>query len=290
MISPYLLLVRPQQWIKNLLVFLPAFFSGNIVSGNYVLLSVCAFLAFCLAASAIYCLNDIRDAAADRAHPVKRRRPIASGAVKPATASVLMCALAVAAIGICLAVKSEAGAAVIAVYLLLNVAYCLWLKRIAIVDVFVVSLGFVLRVLLGGVMCAIWVSPWIMSMTFLLALFLAFAKRRDDVLLHEDMGIVTRKNITGYNRDFLNQTQGLIAAITMMCYIIYTLTPAVEARFQSSYVYVTSIFVLAGILRYLQLALVLGRTGSPTAVALHDRFIQWCVVLWIVFFIAIIYV
>ncbi|MDR1880977.1 MAG: phosphoribose diphosphate--decaprenyl-phosphate phosphoribosyltransferase [Tannerellaceae bacterium] len=171
----------------------------------------------------------------------------------------------------------------------MNIAYCLKLKRLVIIDVFVIAVGFVLRVVIGGVVTGIVLSHWIIIMSFLLALFLAFAKRRDDVLTYLETGVQPRRNIHRYNADFMNQVLTVTATVTMVSYIIYTVSEEVTARFDNQYVYLTSIFVLAGIIRYLQLALVEARSGSPTDILLHDRFIQACVLLWIITFCLIIY-
>lgn len=288
--NPYIALLRPHQWVKNGFVFLPMFFGGRLTDVGCWMQSFVTFVAFSLMASAVYCLNDIRDVEADRAHPVKCRRPLASGTVSVPVAYVLMALLVCVSLALC--VVSGIGwmaAAVLALYWLLNVAYCLKLKSYAIIDVFIVASGFVLRLVAGGLACGIWLSPWIVSLTFLLALFLAFAKRRDDVIRYEADGRVTRKNVTRYNRAFLDQVLGLIGAILIVCYIMYTVSPDVEARLGSRYVYVTSVFVLAGILRYLQLTLVDMRSGSPTALLYRDRFIQSCVACWIMVFMFILY-
>ncbi len=253
--------------------------------------SVTIFCAFSLVASGIYCLNDIRDADADRAHPTKRMRPVASGAVSVPTAWCVMALMIVAGLSLCWLGLGGNGDVLwcLVVYLILNILYCLRLKRIAVIDVFIVSIGFVLRVLAGGFACGIWVSPWLICMTFLLALFLSFAKRRDDVVIMEKTGVVVRKNIVGYNLPFLNQTLGIIAAVTLMSYIMYTLSPEVEARLGSEYIFVSSVFVLAGILRYLQVTIVEGRSGSPTEFLMKDRFIQVTILCWLITFFLIIY-
>lgn len=268
------------------------FFAGKLLDIHCWIQSFWAFLAFSFIASAIYCINDIKDVETDRNHPKKCHRPIASGAVsvRLATAiTVILVALSYGIIFIELKSKVWESAGIISLYFLLNLAYSFKLKQYAIIDVFIISLGFVLRLALGGVVCKIWLSPWIICLTFLLALFLAFAKRRDDVLLHEKSGIVARKNIVRYNSDFLNQTLGILASITMVCYIMYSVSPDVETRLGSSYIYITSIFVLAGILRYLQLAIVDSRSGSPTKLLMKDRFIQTCILLWIIAFVIILY-
>lgn len=290
--SDILSLLRVQQWVKNVFVLLPLFFAGRLCQAEAVLSACAACVAFCLASSAVYCFNDVVDAKADAAHPQKCRRPVASGRVRRGTALAIGALMACGAFaeGLLLQPRVRMCAmAVLAAYLALNVAYSLWLKRYAIVDVFVIALGFVLRVAMGGIVCEIWLSPWIVCLTFLLTLFLAFAKRRDDVAIYESSGLVTRANIVGYNLAFMNQTLGLLGAITIVCYIIYSVQPDVEARIGSRYVYVTSVFVLAGILRYLQLAIVDVRSGSPTRVLLTDRFIGLCVLGWICTFMFIIY-
>lgn len=283
--------MRPLQWAKNLFVFLPMFFSGNLLNPHAWVCSVIVFVAFSLTASAVYCLNDIRDAEADRQHPRKCRRPIASGAVSPGMAWGVMGVLlaggmAVAWLGV---PATHAVWFITGVYFLLNLGYCLGFKNVAIVDVFIVATGFVLRVVGGGEACGIWVSPWLICMTFLLALFLAFAKRRDDVVLMEREGIIARRNIVRYNSTFLDQTLGIIAAVTMMSYIMYTVSPEVEARFGCRYVYISAVFVLAGVLRYLQVTMVDNRSGSPTRILMRDRFVQVSVVCWVLFFVGVIY-
>ena len=179
--------------------------------------------------------------------------------------------------------------AIIAFYILLNIAYCIRLKHIAIVDVFIIAVGFVLRVLIGGLATSIALSQWIILMTFLLALFLALAKRRDDVVMYEDTGIMARRNVNRYSVQFMNQAISIIASITMVSYIMYTVSPEVVERFNTSYLYATSIFVLAGILRYLQITIVDVKSGSPTKVLIKDRFIHACIAGWLLAFLIIIY-
>jgi 4-hydroxybenzoate polyprenyltransferase len=171
----------------------------------------------------------------------------------------------------------------------MNLVYCVRLKQIAVVDVFIIAIGFVLRVLIGGFATGIYISHWIVLMTFLLALFLAFAKRRDDVVMFESTGMKARKNVDRYNLDFMNQVIGVIASITMVCYIMYTVSEEVVRRLHCQYVYVTAIFVLAGIIRYLQVTIVDVKSGSPTKVLMKDRFLQLCILGWIATFAVILY-
>lgn len=295
MIKPIISILRVRQWAKNAFVLLPLFFNGSLLNPSLLQSALAMALAFCLAASGIYCLNDICDRETDRQHPVKKMRPVASGTVSIKE----VVALAILCIGTSISVIDlfpwQAGVnvgrlyGVILLYLLMNIAYCLWLKRIVIVDVFIIAGGFVLRIVAGGMATGIPLSHWIVSMTFLLALFLAFAKRRDDVAMFEETHVKTRSNLGRYSLAFMNQVIGLIAGITMVCYIMYTVSPEVTRRFHSSAVYVTSVFVLAGIIRYLQITIVDGKSGSPTRVLLEDRFIQTTILCWLAAFTVIIY-
>ncbi|MFR9565145.1 MAG: prenyltransferase, partial [Rikenellaceae bacterium] len=178
---------------------------------------------------------------------------------------------------------------VIGFYFLLNICYCLKLKQYAIIDVFIIATGFVLRVIVGGVSTGIYLSPWIILMTFLLALFLAFAKRRDDIVIYNNNGEIVRKNITAYNLDFLNQIITIIATLAVVCYLMYSMSNDVVERL-GEYSYITIIFVIAGFIRYLQLTIVREHSGSPTKVLMQDRFIQTCILLWAATFGVLIYI
>ena len=286
-----LLLIRPQQWIKNGFVLIPMFFGGRLLNVDDAIASVVTFFAFSCAASAIYCFNDIVDVDADRRHPVKCGRPIASGAVSVPTAYALMAVLAVLSALLLFFLPQRAGetAGIVAFYFLLNMAYCLWLKRHAIIDVCTVAFGFVLRILAGGMACDVAVSNWLVLMTFLLALFLSFAKRRDDVLRMNETGEPPRRNTIRYNLTFVNQAITVTGTVTLVCYILYTVSPEVVSRFHAPYLYLTSIFVLVGLLRYMQLTVVDEVSGDPTKILLRDRFTQAIVVAWIMAFLLIIY-
>jgi len=286
-----LLLIRPQQWIKNGFVLIPMFFGGRLLNVDDAIASVVTFFAFSCAASAIYCFNDIVDVDADRRHPVKCGRPIASGAVSVPTAYALMAVLALLSALLLFFLPQRAGetAGIVAFYFLLNMAYCIWLKRHAIIDVCTVAFGFVLRILAGGMACDVAVSNWLVLMTFLLALFLSFAKRRDDVLRMNETGEPPRRNTIRYNLTFVNQAITVTGTVTLVCYIMYTVSPEVVSRFHAPYLYLTSIFVLVGLLRYMQLTVVDEVSGDPTKILLRDRFTQAIVVAWIMSFLLIIY-
>ena len=178
---------------------------------------------------------------------------------------------------------------ILASYWMMNIAYCLKLKQIAILDVSIIAIGFVMRVLAGGLVVNIWVSHWLVLMTFLVTLFLALTKRNDDYRIYEQTGMMPRVSITGYNKTFINEATAIVAAVTMVCYIMYTMSEEVILRMGTRYVYLTSGWVLSGLLRYLQNMIVFGLSGSPTKSLVKDHFIQLCVVGWLVSFFVIIY-
>lgn len=288
---PVIRIVRPRQWVKNFFVFIPLFFGGQMSNTTLLLDALTTFIAFSLAASSIYCLNDIVDVEADRQHPVKCHRPIASGQVSVSAAYALMAIMLILSMTVCPMLKgrSMAVGAVVLGYWIMNIAYCVWLKNFAIIDVCLIAFGFVLRILAGGLATAIEPSNWLVLMTFLLTLFLSFAKRRDDVLRMEATGKPPRKNTIRYNLTFINQAITISASITLVCYIMYTVSPEVTARFNSHYIYLTTIFVLVGLLRYIQIAVVDKQSGDPTKIILRDRFTQLVVLAWMVSFLFIIY-
>lgn len=269
---------------------MPIFFDGKFTVASLLGRTAVAALAFSLAASAVYCLNDVIDRHRDAAHPTKRHRPVASGKVSVPTAVTLaaMC-LAGAALLAGLWLPPQA-LWLLAGYFTLNVVYSLCLKHITVVDVLTVAVFYVLRVLMGGLAAEVTVSQWLIIMTFLLALFLTLGKRRDDVLIYDSSNVAVRKVVQTYNIEFVNMALTMVATITMVAYLIYTISPEVTARFHNHYVYGTAIFVLAGLMRYLQLAIVQKKSDSPTGTLLHDTFTQLCVALWVLSFVIIIYV
>lgn len=293
-------LLRPEQWIKNFFVLLPLFFSGELFHSRLFIAGLLTLLAYCFAASSIYCFNDIYDVADDRRHPVKCQRPIASGVISIAQAyglMFLMTLLAAATLAFLIVFvhgqpmqRPWHAAGVIGGYWLLNLAYCSKLKQYAIIDVCIVAFGFVLRLLAGGLATGIVLSKWIVLMTFLITLFMSFAKRRDDVLRMEATGEAPRKNTSRYNLTFINQAITITASVTLVCYIMYTISPEVIRQFHSDNLYLTTIFVLVGLLRYIQISVVDKKSGNPTKVILKDHFVQLVVLAWLATFLFMIYV
>ncbi len=279
----YISLLRPHQYIKNLFVFAPLFFSFRFLEAEPLLRTFAAFAAFCLVASSVYIFNDIKDIAEDSRHPAKKFRPLPRGLVSISQAYTCMAVLLLAGLGLGLILDWRI-VFILAGYSLLNTFYTLKLKHIAVLDVFIIGIGFVLRIFAGAEAAMVHASMWIVLMTFLLALFLALAKRRDDVLL-SDEGKGVRKCIDGYNLEFVNVSMIIMAAVTLVSYILYTISPEVQDRFDSRHLYLSAVFVLLGIMRYLQIVFVQQGGGNPTRVMLEDRFMQITVVFWLLFFL-----
>ncbi|MBK6266518.1 decaprenyl-phosphate phosphoribosyltransferase [Marivirga sp. S37H4] len=281
-------LIRPHQWVKNLFIFIPSFFAGIFTDLNiFVHLSI-GFVAFCCAASAIYIFNDISDLENDLLHPAKKHRPIASGKISVTTAYLMMALLILASFGISLLLPAQF-LWVISFYIIFNVFYSLGLKHVAILDIMIVASGFVFRTIGGGIIADVTVSKWLILMIFLLALFLALAKRLDDLLMETKTGIISTKNVGKYNIPYINSGITMLAGIMIVCYIMYSMSDDVMGGAHSDNIYLTSIFVIAGILRYLQILLVERKGWSPTRVLYKDLFIIITIILWALSFVYILY-
>ncbi len=284
----YLKLLRPKDWAKNLFLFIPLFFAGEIFDLTKIMDVLWGVVAFSFVASSIYIINDYRDMEDDKKHPVKSKRPLASGAVSPPAALVICFGLLVAGFILAWFIK-EKFLFVLAIYFIINLGYSFGLKNISILDVFLVAIGFVLRIKAGSVISFIPLSEWIIIMVFLLALFMAIGKRRDDILLKLSSGTDMRKSIKGYTLDYLNIQLALVSAVIIVAYFMYTMSDEVVMRLGTHRLYYTCVFVLGGILRYLQIIYVSADSGSPTKILYKDRFIQIILLLWFASFISIIY-
>jgi 4-hydroxybenzoate polyprenyltransferase len=275
----YLKLIRVEQYIKNLFVFAPLFFGSHfLISKDFYMVSL-AFFCFCLGASSIYILNDYYDINEDKNHPEKCKRPLASGKISIVNGMILMSVLGILSLIISFYISIKLFT-VILIYLSLNFFYSKWLKHIAILDINIIAVGFLLRLIAGTVVTTIIPSIWILLMTYLLALFLGISKRRTDVL-YSKSGKDVRKNIEGYNLIFIDVVMGIIAAVLIVCYIFYCISPEIQKNYDSNWLYVSILFVFNGILRYLKLTFVDQSTYSPTKVVLHDRFLQIIILCWI---------
>ena len=285
----YLKLLRPKDWAKNLFLYLPLFFSGDVFNLIKLFDVFEGFVAFCCIASSIYIINDYADIENDRMHPEKRNRPLASGKAKPAIALAIAAFLIIT--GFLIAYhQGNRFFSLVAIYFSLNIAYSFELKNIPILDIIIIAIGFSLRIRSGGAIAAVEVTIWMNIMVFLLALFMAIGKRRDDVLLTLSSGVNMRKAIEGYTLDFLNTLLALISAVMIVSYFMYTVSDRVIERHETNRLYLTSLFVMAGIMRYLQIIYVNADSGSPTKILYKDRFIQISLLLWMISFYVILYI
>ncbi|WP_407479197.1 decaprenyl-phosphate phosphoribosyltransferase [Elizabethkingia miricola] len=288
----YLKLLRVEQWVKNLFVFLPVFFSGKIMDTDLFSKSCVAFIVFSLTASCIYILNDYMDIELDKQHPEKRNRPLASGAIGKKTAIGIFVLLIVFAVGFTLYMQNQGleikeFATVIISYFVINILYTFKLKHVAIVDICIIATGFVLRVLAGGYITGIVVSQWAILLTFILALVLAIGKRRGE-LINAQINGKTRKALDGYNVQFADIALSISCALAIVCYLMFTLSPEVQQKFHPR-VFYTVIFVVFAFLRYLQQTLVYNKTESPTKIIYKDHYIQATMLLWLIAFLLQIY-
>jgi len=285
----FLKLVRPHHYVKNLFVFLPLLFAGKITEAAMLIDAGLAFLSFCLISSSVYIFNDIMDREEDRVHPENRTRPIASGAIRVSRAWLLDLLFTAGALIIAY-VSSMDLFLVILGYKLLNILYSLFLKRIPIFDVMILALGFVLRLYAGSVSTGVPLTEWIIIMTFLLSMLLGLGKRRNDVLFMEKEGVVLRSSVRHYNSDYLNYGMIILSSVIIVAYIMYTLDPETVARFGNNDLFVTAFWVVAGILRYLQLLFVEKRTENPVLLFIRDHPLKIIVLAWILNFLFFIYI
>jgi len=286
----YIKLLRPNNLIKNLIIFLPAFFAGKMLSLGYnELLNIgVTLLAFCLSSSMIYVINDINDLEKDRAHPKKSKRPIASGEVSKREANMIVAVLAMFILLTLFLIPIQVIYYIVA-YVLLNLFYCFGMKNFAILDVTSISLGFVFRVLAGGEATSTLTTHWIIILIFLLMFSIALAKRRDDLVLSQNSNEVYRKAQSGYTIKFIDIAKTISFTVTLVAYIIYSVSNDVIDRIGSNYVYITSLPVFLGIMRYIQLTVVHNKSGSPVDLFLKDKMLIAIILLWALIFSIIIY-
>lgn len=285
---PVLQLIRPSHWIKNLFLLIPIFFAGRLFQLGEVEIILAGIVAFSLVASGIYIINDLKDLQIDKLHPLKKLRPLPSGLITKSTAFILLSILLLCGLTLA-AFLDYTFLILLGIYLLMNIGYSFGLKNIPIVDLFIVSLGFLIRIHSGGILSGVAVSHWLSIMIMLLALFLVLAKRRDDLVLQASTHSVIRKTSSSYNLEFINACLTMFAAVIVVAYIMYTVSEEVIQHFNSSYLFITTLFVIAGIMRYLQITLVEQNSGSPTSILVKDKFILVTIALWIISFYIIIY-
>jgi 4-hydroxybenzoate polyprenyltransferase len=280
--------LRPHQWTKNLLVFAPLALSKHLFEPDPVLRSLLAFALFCGLSGAVYLLNDVADVERDRLHPRKRLRPIASGALAARSALLLALALALGCLGLGL-LLGRPFVLCAAAYLALNLLYSIRLKEVVIVDAIAVSLGFVLRAVAGALAIAVEFSDWLLICTILLALFLSFCKRRQELTSLTGSASEHRKSLSEYSPYLLDQMISVVTASCLMAYASYTMAAETVAKFQTDRLPWTIPFVLYGIFRYLYLVHQKDQGGSPTDILLTDRPLLLDVALWALAIVLIVY-
>jgi len=270
---------RPRQWIKNLLIFAALIFAKKLTDPVRLAHALLAFVLFCLVSGGVYLFNDMLDRDRDRLHPVKSRRPLASGRLPMNVALPATLVILTASIAASFSLSLPFGATAL-VYLLVNIAYSTWLKEVVILDVMFVGLGFVLRALAGAVAIDVEISPWLILCTILLALFLAFCKRRQELEMLAGEAGDHRLALRDYSVGFLDQMISIVTASTVVCYSFYTISPEVEEKLGTHYLFLTIPLVLYGIFRYLYLVHRRGEGGNPATALLTDRSLLICVALW----------
>lgn len=278
---------RPKHWIKNFFVFIPLVFAGLLFSPIHFVKVVFAFLLFSLLASAIYLINDVLDKEKDKQHPEKSKRPIASGKLNSSFALFFALVLIVLIFWLGLQINLKF-VIFLVFYFVLNVVYTLWLKNVLFLDVFSVAFGYVLRVYAGAAAINILVSPWLFLCTILLSLLLSFGKRKHELNLLDLEAGNHREVLKDYNHSLLNQMINFIIALTVICFILYTVAPETVAKFGTYSMIFTTPFVLYGMMRYLYL-LNNKKIGSPVEAFLKDKPLLCTVLLWVLLIIAIIY-
>ena len=280
--------LRPQQWVKNGFIFAALIFSQSLTRWDRCRQVLLATLVFCMVSSATYVLNDILDTAEDRHHPTKKLRPIASGRLSPTTAGITGAFLGIA--GLVASWRLNTGFfAVVVAYLAVNILYSTFLKHVVLLDVFIVAAGFLFRVIAGGLVIHVAISPWLIVCTTLLALFIALSKRRHELVLLGDNASNHRAILADYSPYFLDQLIGIVTASTVVTYALYTLSPDVQSKFPGKRLELTIPFVLFGIFRYLHLIHHGEHGGNPTRSLFTDPVLLSVVVLWAASVILIIY-
>ena len=263
-------LLRPKQWTKNIFVLAPLFFSGDMFVWEKTWAALAAVVLFSLVSSAVYIFNDICDLESDRAHPTKKNRPLASGRIGLGQAWLLAGCLALAGLLVGF-LMSPRFAGILAIYLAVNIGYSLYFKHVPVLDAFFISSGFLLRVMSGGAVCGVKISHWILLCTLTLSLLLAFGKRREELVNKEGDACLQRPCLDGYSIPFLDQVISKVATLSTMCYLLYVTDSKILGIIGSGSVIVTTLFVLFGMLRYLNLVFTYQQGSDPAALLLSDK-------------------
>jgi 4-hydroxybenzoate polyprenyltransferase len=274
-------LARPAQWLKNGIIFLALIFAGELTNPIAVEQALVAIILFCLLSSAVYILNDLVDRKQDQQHPIKRHRPLASGVLSVQTAVVMLVILSVIGLGGAWLLNRHFFAAA-AVFVVVNVLYSLWLKNVVIVDAMMVAASFVIRAYAGAFAINVPASKWMLINTLLLALFLAFGKRRHELVELEGEATAHRKILGQYSPYLLDQLMAVVTPSVLVMYMLYSFSPEVSEKLGTTNLFVTIPFVVYGIFRYLYLIHHKAEGGSPTEVLIGDWPILVTVALWLI--------
>ena len=282
-------LLRPEQWLKNFFIFAPLIFSKHLFMGDYVWTAAQAFLVFSLLSSTVYVFNDIADREADRLHPTKRNRPIAAGKISISQALTIAVVLLLV-ISVLMTTMNAKFLFIAAVYFVLNLGYSFFLKRVILVDVFIVAAGFMLRVLAGAFAINVQVSEWLVLCTLFVSLFLSISKRRGELMLVKNSeNYEGRAVLRGYDLEFLDQMMTIAASGMAISYALYTVAERTISIFGSSNLIFTTLFVLFGIFRYLYLIRVRRTEDNPTRMLTTDPVTVINVAAWFGVCVIIIY-
>jgi len=285
----YLKLVRVPQWIKNFFVFVPLLFSRHIFDKDFFLHSFIAFIMFCLVSSIVYIFNDIVDIEADRAHPVKKNRPLPSGKISLRNAIIALIGF-FALVGFFLPAMNNHFRIFLISYFLLNVFYTFIFKHMVLLDIFSIALGFMLRVLAGASVINVEVSSWLILTTMFISLFLGIMKRRSELVLVNDVPVKsTRKVLSSYSLNYIDQMSTIAAAGVIICYALYTVSERTVKIFQSEYMIYTTPFVVFGIFRYMYLVYMSNKGENTVEIMMTDVPMITNVILYIIATILIIY-
>jgi 4-hydroxybenzoate polyprenyltransferase len=288
MVSSIWKTMRPNNWLKNVFVLAPLFISGSIANPESAGRTALVFVAFCLMSSAVYFLNDILDRDRDKIHPEKRNRPIASGLIRIPVAIAIATVLCGTALVLSI-LTTPLVTGVLVSYALINIAYSLKLKHVVIADVFCIAIGFVLRVAAGAFAIGVQPTAWIIVATFLLSLFLALAKRRNELLMLGDDSTGHRPILDAYTPQFVDELISVVTPLTLTTYLLYTLDPETTQRMNTDYLYTTGIFVVFGIFRYLYLIHRKNLGGSPTDIVVKDGPMIFAIICWVAMLSVVIY-
>ena len=284
----YVKLFRLNNWVKNLFIFLPLFFSGEFFTPVKIINTFYVTLSFSLVTSFIYIINDIFDKEFDKIHPEKRNRPIPSGKISVKKSMILgICLLSLGLIGLW---NISFDSFLLSIfYLTLNLLYSLKLKQIPIVDFVIVATGFVIRILIGGEIGNVELTQWIIVMVFLLSLFIAVTKRRDDVYQYELRKKINRKVVSEYTVEYMDKLITIISSTLLVSYLLFITSESVVSRYPSRYLLISFLFVLIGVFRYNQITYVKNKSGSPIKIFFKDFFLQVTLLFWGLTFFFIIY-